>query len=78
MPDFGSHTIQIYGTDSIGTIFESDIRHFEVSPMNLITPENITYTEPMRGNYPGTYSFDNDKNGVDPLDWIDRGGIQML
>ncbi|MFX1238017.1 MAG: FG-GAP repeat domain-containing protein [Promethearchaeota archaeon] len=78
MPDFGSHTLQVYGYDSIGTIFESEKTYFEVSPLKLITPENITYTEPMRGNYPGTYSFDNDKNGLDPLDWMDLGGISNV
>ncbi len=74
MPDFGQHTIQIFGKDSIGDVFESDIRHFSTSPLNLIEPKNITYTEPTRRYYPGTYSFENVKDGLDPPDWIDLGG----
>jgi len=39
--------------------------------INLVTPENITYTEGMDGYYPGTYGFENDPDGSLPVEWID-------
>jgi len=62
MPDFGLHTIQMFGNDSFGTTFQSAIRHFSISPINIITPENRTYTQPMSGYYPGTYGFENEED----------------
>jgi len=38
--------------------------------ITIITPENITYTEPMSGYYPATYGFENDEDGSDPEGWI--------
>ncbi len=49
--------------------------------INITTPENITYSDPMSGYYPGTYGFENDVNGADPLGWIvdESGGpIRVL
>ena len=40
------------------------------SEINITTPENITYTGPMSGYYPASFSFDNDKNGINPEGWI--------
>jgi hypothetical protein len=39
--------------------------------INITTPENITYTEPMSGYYPATYGFENDQVGTDPSYWQD-------
>jgi len=39
------------------------------SEINIITPENKTYTEPMSGYYPATYGFENDEIGDDPDEW---------
>lgn len=63
IPSYGPHTIQIFGNNSLGTIYQSTKRHFSVSPINLITPESTTYTEPMNGYYPGTYGFENEEDG---------------
>ena len=39
------------------------------SEINIITPENKTYTKPMNGHYPATYGFENDKDGSVPYGW---------
>jgi len=79
MPDKGLHTIQVFGNDSLGTIYKSNLRHFSFAfqPMEIITPENITYTEPMAGYYPASYGFENDVIGNHPSNWTisENGGI---
>ncbi|MFX1500281.1 MAG: hypothetical protein ACFFDH_04870 [Promethearchaeota archaeon] len=40
------------------------------SEIDIITPENITYSAPMSGYYPATYGFENDKIGDIPYEWI--------
>ncbi|NHK33060.1 MAG: hypothetical protein FK730_17055 [Asgard group archaeon] len=67
----GLHSIQVSGNDTVGTMSQSDIRYFTTKMFNLKTPENITYTEPMSGYYPGTYGFENDAIGTDPIGWTD-------
>ena len=37
--------------------------------ININTPDNITYTEPMSGYYPATYGFENCLQGELPTDW---------
>ena len=37
--------------------------------INITTPENKTYTEPLSGYYPATYGFENDNTGDDPYGW---------
>ncbi|MFX0189033.1 MAG: Ig-like domain-containing protein, partial [Candidatus Hodarchaeota archaeon] len=73
MPDYGQHTIQVFGNDSLGNNYESNIRNFYISPINIITPENKTYNKPMRGYYPATYSFDDQEAGTTgtDIDFID-------
>ncbi|KKL59641.1 hypothetical protein LCGC14_2213290 [marine sediment metagenome] len=71
MPADGPHSIQVFGNNSGGVMYESDIRYFTVdtsgeppSPyINIITPENRTYTEPMSNL---SLSFESNIN----LDWI--------
>lgn len=69
MPSDGDHTIQLFGNDTFGTNYESDIRQFSVYHINITTPENKTYYEPMSGYYPATYGFENDIIGASPQDW---------
>jgi len=71
LPSNGLHNIQVFGTDTLGTMCQSDIRYFTVSPINVITPENKTYTGPVGGYYPATYGFENVINGQDDPDWDD-------
>ncbi|MFX1427571.1 MAG: zinc ribbon domain-containing protein [Promethearchaeota archaeon] len=72
MPSPGHHTIQVFGNNSIGEMFESDVRHFSVRAIDIMTPENITYTKPMTGYYPATYGFENDEVDTIPMDWTDE------
>ncbi|MFX1343460.1 MAG: hypothetical protein ACFFAI_00015 [Promethearchaeota archaeon] len=51
--------------------FELDQIRISASEINIITPENKTYTEPMNGFYPATYGFENDENGIVPAEWVD-------
>ena len=73
MPRNGSHTIQVFGNDSLGDMFQSEKRYFTMhyNSVDIITPENITYTAPMDGYFPGTYGFENDQNGDVPEGWVD-------
>ncbi len=79
MPGNGGHTIQVFGNDSIDTMYESAIQYFSVDNtttpfINIITPENITYTEPMSGYYPATYGFEAYNSGEIPDSWNDLSG----
>jgi hypothetical protein len=83
IPENGLHQIQIFGNNSLGTIFHSNITYFsvEVFPIKIITPENKTYTIPMLGYYPATYSFDNDAINTDPYDfgvWEGGGSVNVI
>ena len=77
----GVHSIQVFGNNSIGTMYQSDMRYFTTELINIVTPENKTYTEPMSGYYPATYGFENDKIGDDPTDWSiaeDGGTVKVI
>jgi hypothetical protein len=56
MPNDGSHTIQVFGNDSLGTIYSSDIRYFSVDILSPI----ITIISPKQNEYFGstTPAFD--------------------
>ncbi|MHA2039133.1 MAG: hypothetical protein ACW98X_22125, partial [Promethearchaeota archaeon] len=69
IPQGGPHSIQVFGNDSVGTNYESDIRYFSVKPITIITPENKTYTQPMSGYFPATYGFENEQDGGNPTGW---------
>jgi hypothetical protein len=71
IPENGLHKIQVFGNNSLGTIFQSNISYFSVEyiSIDINTPENIIYTEPMSGYYPATFGFENDANGADPFGW---------
>ena len=79
LPSNGVHTIQVFGNNSIGTEFYSSIKYFSLSLINMITPENKTYTEPMSGYYPGTFGFESDKDYVSNTDvsFIDVSGNEI-
>lgn len=79
LPSVGVHNIQVFGNNSIGEMFESDIRYFTIKSINIITPENKTYTKPMNGYYPATYGFENDVIGSDPDGWsVSEPGLQSV
>ena len=64
LPPNGIHSIQIFANNTIGNDYESELRYFTVSPINLITPENISYTSAMNGYYPATYGFEDDLDDI--------------
>ena len=74
MPDDGYHKIQVFANDTSGKDYNSSVRYFrchnnEVS-IDIITPENDTYKEPMPGYYPGSIGYENDPDGkVVPYGW---------
>ena len=76
----GPHNIQMYGNNSIGTMYGSTVRYFTVNIsayIDIITPENKTYTEPMSGYYPGTFGFENELEGNSgsTIDYVDVASI---
>jgi hypothetical protein len=78
IPNEGLHTIKVSGNDTVGTWYQSSLRYFTVNTslsINIITPENTTYTNPMSGYYPATYGFENEINGAVPDGgWISNIG----
>jgi len=76
MPSNGTHMIQVFGNDTFGAMYQSEKRYFtmDYNPINIITPENITYTEPMIGYYPATYGFEDDMDGAIPKSWVNYSG----
>ncbi len=81
MPADGLHTIQVFGEDTLGAMVQSDVRYFTINTsstssnpfLNIITPENKTYTAPMSGYYPASFGFENDNDDSFPDGWIDVG-----
>ena len=71
MPQYGEHQVQMYGTDSKGIKYESKVRHFRYSPIEIISPENITYIDPSTGHYFSTFGFEDTKHGETPNGWHD-------
>jgi len=76
MQNDGIHFIQMSGNDSLGTMYESNLRYFTVdtSPyLNIVTPENITYSEPMSGFFPASFGFENEVDGTTgtSIDFVD-------
>jgi hypothetical protein len=49
MPSFGSHTVQVFGNNTLGTMYQSNKVFFSISKflINLLSPENKTYTKPI-------------------------------
>ncbi|MFX1315404.1 MAG: FG-GAP-like repeat-containing protein, partial [Promethearchaeota archaeon] len=39
--------------------------------IDIISPQNKIYSEPMSGYYPATYGFENDEDGAFPNGWLD-------
>ena len=64
-PSNGQHSIQVFGNDTGGNNYESEVRYFMVNyeiptDINIVTPENMVYNEPMSGYYHATYGFENE------------------
>lgn len=51
--------------------------------LELVTPEDKTYTSPMSGYYPSSFSFEDDQEGENPIGWDvyepdDCGYVQVI
>ncbi|MFX1327468.1 MAG: hypothetical protein ACFE91_04910 [Promethearchaeota archaeon] len=66
MPKDGVHTIQVFGNDSIGTNFESDIRYFTI----ITGPPEITINSPTYNDIFGSTAPDYDLSINTPCDTI--------
>ena len=77
LPPNGPHSIQMYGNNSLNTMYASNKRYFTISTnlnITINTPENKTYLEPMSGYFPGTYGFEAYNSGEIPDSWNDLSG----
>ena len=79
LPENGPHTIQMFGNNSLGTKYQSEIRYFTIDyPIEIITPESRTYSGAISGYYPATYGFEDVENGIDHPNWIDGKGTSQI
>ncbi|MFX1284158.1 MAG: Ig-like domain-containing protein [Promethearchaeota archaeon] len=84
MPFDGTHTIQVFGNDSAGNRYSSELRSFQVASIELLTPENITYNAPMGGYYPATFGFENELHKTRGTDiefideWYEAGEVTEI
>lgn len=76
MPYNGTHTIQLFGNNTLGTMYESEKVYFtmDYGPINIVTPKNETYFDPMEGYFPATYGFENNEDGLPPDGWVNSSG----
>ncbi|MFX0032043.1 MAG: zinc ribbon domain-containing protein [Promethearchaeota archaeon] len=73
IPSKGQHNIQVFGNNTLGTMYASNMIYFTIGiSISILTPDNITYTESMSGYYLASYGFENDKDGSVPKGWIDE------
>ena len=68
----GPVTIGFYANDTLGFEGYTEVTVNKIAKINIHSPENKTYIEPMSGYYPATYGFENDEDGSFPMGWIDE------
>ncbi len=67
----GTHTITVYGKNSLNEIVSSETRYFSIRhPIIILSPINKSITGPSLGYYPATYGFESGKTGTDFVDWV--------
>ncbi len=66
MPNDGVHNIQVFGNDSVGTMYESNIRYFTVST----APPEVTINSPTPSQTIGTSAPSYDISITEPYDSI--------
>ena len=78
LPENGPHNIQVFGNNTSGLYYASNLRQFIVDyyPIDILTPKNITYSELTTGHYSATYSFTDDDVFGNPDGWtvVEIGG----
>ena len=72
------NTIRFATADTEGTgndvyYIDDVILNNDSTLINILTPRDETYTEPMQGYYPGSYGFENDNIGSFPAGWSEEG-----
>ena len=72
-PSSGTWWYKIKGCNSYGDSSFSNERSVDILPypIEIISPQEQTYTDAMEGYYSGTYSFENDEDYVVPSEWTD-------
>ncbi len=66
MPADGGHNIQVLGNDSMGTMYESDVRYFTVAT----SPPEITINSPVQSQIVGSTAPNYDLSLTNPYDSI--------
>lgn len=66
MPTDGFHNVQVYGNDSLGTMYESDLRYFAVST----SAPQLTINSPVNSEIFGTTAPNYDLSIIDLYDTI--------
>jgi len=56
----GPVTIGFYANDTLGFEGYAEVTVNKSAKININSPENKTYVEPMSGYYPATYGFENE------------------
>ncbi|MHA2029617.1 MAG: LamG-like jellyroll fold domain-containing protein, partial [Candidatus Kariarchaeaceae archaeon] len=80
----GIYSIQVFGNNSIGTMFQSEIRYFTIKyPIEIIHPEESVSEKYHEISTDNEYSFNNDIPGSDPSGWtvidhVDKGSIEVV
>jgi hypothetical protein len=62
LPEDGNHNIQVFGKDSLGTIYSSDMRYFSVDTLSPI----ITINSPLQNEYFGSTAPNFDVSITEP------------
>ena len=67
--EYGLVTIGFYANYTIDFEVYAEVTVKKMPIPSIISPENKTYTVPMKGYYPATYGFENDIDGTSPEGW---------
>ena len=78
MPNDGSHTIQVFGNDSLGTIYSSDIQYFSVDTLSPIITINSPLTEEIFTELPPHFNLTIDEVNLDTTWYTLDGGATTI
>jgi len=73
MPADGYHTLQVFGKDMLNITYKSDVCSFQTLSsidIDIVTPDEIIYTNPMSGYYVASRGFESDNIGAYPDNWL--------
>ena len=78
MPNDGSHTIQVFGNDSLGTIYSSDIRYFSVDTLDPVITINSPLTGEVFADLPPEFNLTIDEVNLDATWYTLDGGATTI